>query len=331
MWKEKTPRRTVISRRGCLTWSCEGNNDLGDDTGRASTPVKRKLSRMNSQEEMCVQIKSQRRQGRWHPLNSHYVHTRSDEKLWSQFQRVRQNAGVTPCVWVTPTPPFSLGGKRRIRATAQTLCGSSSWVRGVCQLLGANGSSINEAEILLANKMLLFDLYSDGDFWFPMSSAASEAEPTCARGHTATYDPDSKAVFVYGGLRENQRYNELHILNTLTWKWKNVTVGLTRMLLWAIFCYHCVYEWKYVCKCIPFFKAKGNVPHLAYHSAVFYKKELFVFGGVQPSRSLGDKCCTNALYIFNPEYELWYQPIVDGDKPLARFGSAFLQQNPLLS
>lgn len=79
--------------------------------------------------------------------------------------------------------------------------------------------------------MLLFDLYSDGDFWFPMSSAASEAEPTCARGHTATYDPDSKAVFVYGGLRENQRYNELHILNTLTWKWKNVTVGLTRMLL----------------------------------------------------------------------------------------------------
>uniref|UniRef100_A0A8C8DTC0 Zgc:163014 n=1 Tax=Oryzias sinensis TaxID=183150 RepID=A0A8C8DTC0_9TELE len=151
------------------------------------------------------------------------------------------------------------------------------------------GGETADQKILLANKMLLFDLYSDGDFWFPMSSAASEAEPTCARGHTATYDPDSKAVFVYGGLRENQRYNELHILNTLTWKWKNVT-------------------------------AKGNVPHLAYHSAVFYKKELFVFGGVQPSRSLGDKCCTNALYIFNPEYELWYQPIVDGDKPLARFG-----------
>lgn len=69
------------------------------------------------------------------------------------------------------------------------------------------------------------------------------------------------------------------------------------------------------------FKAKGNVPHLAYHSAVIYKKELFVFGGVQSSHSLGDKSCSNALYIFNPEHELWYKPIVEGNKPLPRCGS----------
>lgn len=129
----------------------------------------------------------------------------------------------------------------------------------------------------------------DSDFWFPINSSASGPMPPCSRGHTATFDPDSKAVFVYGGLREGQRYNELYILSTLTWKWRLVTT-------------------------------KGNVPNLSYHSAVFYQKELFVFGGVRPSHALGDKSCSNALYIFSPEYELWYQPIVEGDKPLPRFG-----------
>ncbi|RVE57156.1 hypothetical protein OJAV_G00213600 [Oryzias javanicus] len=228
---EKTPRRTVISGRGCLTWSCEGKNG---DTERASTPIKRKLSRMNSQEEMCVQIKRERQQVSAHP-----------SERWCH----------TMCL-SDPDTAVLIGGE----SADQNYCADSLW-----------------------------KLELDSNFWFPLSAAAAEVAPTCARGHSATYDPDSKAVFVYGGLRENQRYNELHILNTLTWKWKNVT-------------------------------AKGNVPHLAYHSAVFYKKELFVFGGVQPSHALGDKSCTNALYIFNPEYELWYQPIVDGDKPLARFG-----------
>uniref|UniRef100_A0A3B4Y9H9 Zgc:163014 n=1 Tax=Seriola lalandi dorsalis TaxID=1841481 RepID=A0A3B4Y9H9_SERLL len=137
------------------------------------------------------------------------------------------------------------------------------------------------------------------DFWFPMNSSLSESVPLCARGHSATYDPDSKSVFVYGGLREGQCYSELYILNTLTWKWKLVT-------------------------------AKGNVPTLAYHSAVFYKKELFVFGGVQPGTSSGDKSCSNALYIFNPEFELWYQPIVEGDRPLPRFHSATLLSQRLI-
>lgn len=69
-------------------------------------------------------------------------------------------------------------------------------------------------------------IFSDNDFWFPVNSSAPDSVPPCARGHTATYDPDSKAVFVYGGLREGQRCSELYILNTLTWKWKLVTVGL---------------------------------------------------------------------------------------------------------
>lgn len=75
----------------------------------------------------------------------------------------------------------------------------------------------------------LFDLFPDSDFWFPMNSSASGPVPLCARGHSATYDPDSKSVYVYGGLREGQCYSELYILNTLTWKWKLVSVGLLQV------------------------------------------------------------------------------------------------------
>uniref|UniRef100_A0A096M2B3 Zgc:163014 n=1 Tax=Poecilia formosa TaxID=48698 RepID=A0A096M2B3_POEFO len=179
------------------------------------------------------------------------------------------------------------------RPAAQPLvisaCPSKRWSHAMCLsdpdtavLIGGEPSDQNYCEDSL------WKLELDSDFWFPMTSSASGPVPPCARGHTATFDPDSKAVFVYGGLRESQRYSELYILNTLTWKWRLVT-------------------------------AKGKVPALSYHSAVFYQKELFVFGGVQPINGLGDKC-SNALYIFSPEYELWYQPIVEGDKPLPRFG-----------
>uniref|UniRef100_A0A3P8UJS7 Zgc:163014 n=1 Tax=Cynoglossus semilaevis TaxID=244447 RepID=A0A3P8UJS7_CYNSE len=137
------------------------------------------------------------------------------------------------------------------------------------------------------------------DLWFPMNSSTPGPVPLCSRGHSATYDPDSSSVCVYGGLREGQRYSELYVLNTLTWKWKLIN-------------------------------AKGNIPTLAYHSAVFYKKELFVFGGIHPGQSSGEKSCSNALYIFNPEFELWYKPIVEGDRPLPRFHSATLLSQKLV-
>lgn len=71
-----------------------------------------------------------------------------------------------------------------------------------------------------------YDPFSDSDFWFPMNSSTSGPMPPCARGHSATFDPDSKSIFVYGGLREGQRYSDIYILDTLTWNWKIVTVGL---------------------------------------------------------------------------------------------------------
>ncbi|XP_054652829.1 uncharacterized protein zgc:163014 isoform X2 [Dunckerocampus dactyliophorus] len=241
---DKTPRRTVISRKGRLAWSSEDLEDT-EAIGRASTPKKIRLSRMNSQEEMTLQLKQEDREVSVYP-----------SKRWSH----------TMCLSDLNTA-ILIGGE----TLEQNVCQDSLW-----------------------------KLELDNDFWYPMNSSTSGPAPPCSRGLSATYDPDSKTILVYGGLREGQRYSELYILNTLTWKWKLVT-------------------------------AKGNIPTLAYHSAAFYKKELFVFGGVHPSQSSRDKLCSNALYIFNPEFELWYQPIVEGDKPLPRFGhSATLLSQKLI-
>lgn len=62
-WKKKTPRRTVISRRGQLRWSSEDVDSLSEDVDQASTPKKMRSSGINGQEEMTVLIKSENRGG----------------------------------------------------------------------------------------------------------------------------------------------------------------------------------------------------------------------------------------------------------------------------
>ncbi|XP_039598239.1 protein GLUTELIN PRECURSOR ACCUMULATION 3 isoform X3 [Polypterus senegalus] len=146
----------------------------------------------------------------------------------------------------------------------------------------------------------LWKLEIENDFWFPMDSSACLSMPLSSRGHTATYDSDSKLIYVFGGIRDGKRYNNMYVLNTLTWKWTPIS-------------------------------AKGKVPTLAFHSATIYRKELYVFGGVYPKNIPEGEACNNTLFIFNPEYELWYQPIVEGDRPLPRFGhSATLLTNKLI-
>lgn len=72
---------------------------------------------------------------------------------------------------------------------------------------------------------------------------------------------------------------------------------------------------------LNFLQAKGRMPVLTYHSATIYCKELFVFGGTSSQKaSMAVAPCSNVLYIFNPEHEIWYQPILEGEKPLPRLG-----------
>ncbi|XP_016129883.1 kelch domain-containing protein 2-like [Sinocyclocheilus grahami] len=154
-------------------------------------------------------------------------------------------------------------------------CPSKRWSHAMCLSDPETAILIGgEADDQASCKDSIWKLEIDNDFWFPMDVSSSE--------------------------RDAQRYSDIYILDTITWKWKLVS-------------------------------AKGNIPSLAYHSATFYKKELYVFGGVQPSRCPEGKVCSNALYIFNPEHGLWYQPIVEGDRPLPRFGhSTTLLSNKMI-
>ncbi|NXV54041.1 TYW23 protein, partial [Uria aalge] len=150
-------------------------------------------------------------------------------------------------------------------------------------------------------KDALWKLEVDNDFWLPVGFELQNAMPLCLHGHTATYDPDTKRIYVFGGVREDKDYSNIYILDTVTWKWLLVA-------------------------------AKGRMPVLTYHSATIYRKELFVFGGTFPRKaSLAVGPCSNVLYVFNPEHEIWYQPISEGEKPLPRLGhSATLLKNKLL-
>ncbi|KAG2457566.1 RABEK protein, partial [Polypterus senegalus] len=152
----------------------------------------------------------------------------------------------------------------------------------------------------------------ENDFWFPMDSSACLSMPLSSRGHTATYDSDSKLIYVFGGIRDGKRYNNMYVLNTLTWKWTPISVSVCK------FC-----QVSYVHLLNDVYSAKGKVPTLAFHSATIYRKELYVFGGVYPKNIPEGEACNNTLFIFNPEYELWYQPIVEGDRPLPRFGRSW--------
>ncbi|NWX16860.1 TYW23 protein, partial [Aegotheles bennettii] len=165
---------------------------------------------------------------------------------------------------------------------------------GTAVLIGGEG--VNQQSC----KDALWKLEIDSDFWFPVDFQLQNTTPFW-RGHTATYDPDTKRIYIFGGIREDKDHSNVYILDTVTWKW----------LLMA---------------------GKGRMPVLAYHSATIYRKELFVFGGTFPKKtSLAVGPCSNMLYVFNPEHEIWYQPISEGEKPLPRLGhSATLLKNKLL-
>ncbi|XP_023783535.1 uncharacterized protein LOC111929945 [Cyanistes caeruleus] len=167
--------------------------------------------------------------------------------------------------------------------------------RGTAVLIGGEG--VNQQSCRDA----FWKLETDSDLWLPVGFQLQNAMPSCLHGHTATYDPDTKRIYIFGGIREDKDYSSMYILDTVTWKWLLVA-------------------------------AKGRIPVLTYHSATIYHKELFVFGGTFPRKaSLAVAPCSNVLYVFNPEHEIWYQPISEGEKPLPRLGhSATLLKNKLL-
>ncbi|XP_071390539.1 kelch repeat-containing protein [Centroberyx affinis] len=135
----------------------------------------------------------------------------------------------------------------------------------------------------------MWKLCTEDMSWFAAETLAEGPTPEARIGHTAVYDPDSRRIFVFGGSKNKKWFNDVHILDTQSWKWTMV-------------------------------EAQGKVPPLAYHSCSMFRGELFVLGGVFPCPNPEPDGCSDSLYIFDPHLSIWYQPIVTGDKPSPRSG-----------
>ena len=60
--------------------------------------------------------------------------------------------------------------------------------------------------------------------WFAAETLAEGPTPEARIGHTVTYDPDSRRIFVFGGSKNKKWFNDVHILDTKSWKWSLVEV-----------------------------------------------------------------------------------------------------------
>ncbi|KAM5138383.1 uncharacterized protein ACMZJ9_016960 [Mantella aurantiaca] len=130
---------------------------------------------------------------------------------------------------------------------------------------------------------------TENNTWSPVEAVADGSTPEARTGHTAVFDPESRRIYVFGGSKNKKWFNDVHILDTEAWRWRSV-------------------------------EAQGKVPPLSYHSCSLFRGELFVYGGVFPRPNPQPDGCSESVYIFDPQHEIWYQPIVLGKKPLARSG-----------
>ncbi|XP_046872099.1 kelch repeat-containing protein [Hypomesus transpacificus] len=202
--------------------------------------------------------------------------------------RLFQQGGATR----TPqNPPRGRGRQAKTPTQTASLAGPSGrWGQSMCLidpqtaiLIGGQGCRMQFC------KDPMWKLCTEDMSWVAAETLAEGPTPEARIGHTATYDPDSRRIFVFGGSKNRKWFNDVHILDTQSWRWSTV-------------------------------EAQGKVPPLAYHSCSMFRGELFVLGGVFPRPHPEPDGCSDSLYIFDPQLSIWYQPIVMGDKPAPRSG-----------
>ncbi|KAM4537474.1 kelch repeat-containing protein [Odontesthes bonariensis] len=193
------------------------------------------------------------------------------------------------------TPPQSAARTKSRQAKAPTQAAalvspSGRWGQTLCPidaqtaiLIGGQGARMQFC------KDPMWKLCTEDTSWVAAETLAEGPTPEARIGHTAIYDPESRRIFVFGGSKNKKWFNDVHILDTQSWKWSMV-------------------------------EAQGKVPPLAYHSCSMFRGELFVLGGVFPRPNPEPDGCSDSLYIFDPNLSIWYQPIVTGDKPSSRSG-----------
>uniref|UniRef100_A0A3B3YGH2 Kelch repeat-containing protein n=1 Tax=Poecilia mexicana TaxID=48701 RepID=A0A3B3YGH2_9TELE len=201
------------------------------------------------------------------------------QKLFGNGADASKNAARTKSRQAkTPTQTSSLVGPSG--RWGQTLCPIDAQT---AILIGGQGARMQFC------KDPMWKLCTEDLSWVAAETLAEGPTPEARIGHSAVFDPDSKRIFVFGGSKNKKWFNDVHILDTQSWRWTMV-------------------------------EAQGKVPPLAYHSCSMFRGELFVLGGVFPRPNPEPDGCSDSLYIFDPHLSIWYQPIVTGDKPSPRSG-----------
>ncbi|XP_049923926.1 kelch repeat-containing protein [Epinephelus moara] len=234
------------------------------------------------------------------PVRKARGQTKAGQKLFSSGADATKTKGTATGAGeaqgtVGRTPPQSAARTKSRQAktptqTAPLASPSGRWGQTVCPidaqtaiLIGGQGARMQFC------KDPMWKLCTEDMSWVAAETLAEGPTPEARIGHTAIYDPDSRRIFVFGGSKNKKWFNDVHILDTQSWKWTMV-------------------------------EAQGKVPPLAYHSCSMFRGELFVLGGVFPCPNPEPDGCSDSLYIFDPHLSIWYQPIVTGDKPSPRSG-----------
>lgn len=151
-------------------------------------------------------------------------------------------------------------------------------------LIGGQGSKLQMAK----DSVWTLDMTQEGcASWNQESCEGGGADRRI--GHTVTYDPDKRVLYVYGGSKNKRWFSDVNILDLQNNTWSAV-------------------------------KAVGNAPTRAYHSCNLFNGELLVFGGVYPNPDPQPDSCSNELYIFNTHAKNWYKPLTTGDPPSPKSG-----------
>lgn len=85
---------------------------------------------------------------------------------------------------------------------------------------------MNTATLFILISWRPFFFFPEDLSWVPAETLAEGPTPETRIGHTATYDPESKRIFVFGGSKHKKWFNDVHILDTQSWRWTLVEVSL---------------------------------------------------------------------------------------------------------
>ncbi|CAD5122016.1 DgyrCDS10470 [Dimorphilus gyrociliatus] len=113
--------------------------------------------------------------------------------------------------------------------------------------------------------------------------------PPARTGHAVVFDELTKCLYLIGGSKNTRWFSDVHVLDTIQWKWREV-------------------------------KYSGDAPLVSYHSATMFRYEIWVFAGITPKSKENPDECSNSLFVFNTLEELWYKPVTMGSPPAARSG-----------